>query len=325
MIKINSMEKSTLWKRLKKHYILFSAGALALLLMIFLGVYQVMHSYRATPIAHIDPADSVKTTILPGKLERYKKEIIEQEKEAYRRKIALDEIVSMDFSQEIKVAHNQKLHDKKRQAELLEDTVEKREITRANLPIALLNKKHTQHKANKSFFREKKADHGFYTIKSDNKDDHLKEEKVSGNTFVKALIHGNQKVRWGDAVCLRLLEEVTLKGYSFPKNTILYGRVKGAVSGRVLMTISGLKDLRVNFTVYDGDYNEGIAYRMKEAASEIVKESRDDALNEVLSSLPYGGVAGGIAGLGRNVMRRTSRTATIYLSDGYQVFIARAR
>ncbi len=320
------MKKNTLWKRLKKHYILFMVGSLAFILTIFLGLYKVIHSHRATPIAHIDPADSVKTTSLPGKLERYKKELIEQEKEAYKRKIALDEIISMDFSQEMKIAQHQKSKDTSRSIKPLENTFEKEKIKEAELPkvssgkISIQNKVKTKQPS----AEKQKALSSFYTIKADT---HELEsgEKVSSATFAKAIIHGNQKVRGGGIVCLRLLEEAFFGSHTYPKNTILYGRVRGGMSGRVQITVLQPKDSKVNLSVYDQDYSEGIAYQMRETVNEIARESRDDALNEALSSLPYGGVAGGIAQLGKNVMKRTKRPPTIYLADGYQIFIANTK
>jgi hypothetical protein len=121
------------------------------------------------------------------------------------------------------------------------------------------------------------------------------------------------------------LEESAFGGSIYPKNTILYGRIKGGISGRLRISISQIKDSKVNLSVYDGDYTEGIAYQMRERVEEVAKESRDEALNEVLSSLPYGGVAGGLAQLGRNVARKAKQPNTIYLSDGYEVFIANAK
>lgn len=230
------MEKYTLWKRLRKHYILLLVGSLFLLLLIFLGVYRVMHSYRATPIAHISPGDSLQTTTLPGKLERYKKELIEQEKEAYKRKVALDEIVSMDFSQNMKNDNFPKPKESGQPANGREGLQEKETTTPA---IGSLQQ-HTsaakpvqkKNKLVKDAVEVKKAEDGFYTIKPDS-------SKAATYSFIKALIHGNQKVKPGGTVCLRLLESVSFGNHTYPKNTILYGRIRGGMSGRVQITISG--------------------------------------------------------------------------------------
>lgn len=321
------MDKKTLWKELKKHYILFLLAIAFVILLIGLGVYGVIQSNGVTPIASIFPEDSLKTSLQPGKLERYKKELIEGEKQAYKRKIALEEIVSMDFSQHIKGTHNQKSTDTSTLNKPLVSTF--REIKERDLPKATYSGKVTllkkaRSKRMLSSIEKRQSPDGFYIIKADTHEPGSK-EKASSTTFAKAVIHGNQKVKGSGTVCLRLLEEAAFGGHSYPKNSILYGRVRGVISGRVQITISQVKGAKLNLSVYDGDYSEGIACKMNEVVDQVARESRDDVLNEALSSLPYGGVAGGIAQLGRSVIRRTKRPPTIYLADGYRIFLANTK
>jgi hypothetical protein len=320
------MEQITFWQRLKKHYILVLAGLLSFLLLITFGVYRVLHSRRTTPIAWISPKDSLETAILPPKLEMYRKELMEQEKQAYQRKAALEEIISMDFSQRAKAAQGQKPKQKVESAQPPENILKTKELSGADLPETVSRNRpaRSQSHRKQSPAGAKKAADGFYTIKAGNQAERAGAEKADEHIFVKALIHGDQKIKGGGTVCLRLLEQATFGGSVYPKNTILYGRINGGMNGRVQIAISQVKASKVHLSVYDQDYREGIAYQKREAVSEISRESRDDALEEVFSSLPYGGVAGGLAGLGRNVMRRTKQVNTIYLSDGYEVFIAQA-
>jgi hypothetical protein len=317
------MEQTTLWKRLRKHYILVLIGLIVLLLFVSFGVYKAIQPQRATPIAYISVEDSLKTTTLPGKLERYKKELIEQEKQAYRRKVAMEQIVSMDFSQEMKLAKKGMLKDTPQGEKPTENISKIQRIQNGESVVADRAKKPLIKKSTKAHFSrgERKSDENFYTIKKDSTNNPYKRE----NAFVKALIHGNQKIKGGGKVCLRLVEEAAFGGNVLPRNTILYARISGAVSGRIRIVVSQVKEAKVNLSVYDQDYVEGIAYQMSETISEVATESRDEALNEVLSSLPYGGVAGGLAQLGRNVARKTKRPNTIYLADGYEVFIANAK
>jgi hypothetical protein len=166
------VEQITLWKRLRKHYIPVLVGLIALSLLASFGVYQAMHAYRATPIAHISPEDSLQTTTLPGKLERYKKELIEQEKQAYRRKVAMDEIVSMDFSQEMKLAGNGKLKNTPQPAKPLENIFEKQNTQKADSIVAQRVKKPLPRKIKKAHWLkgERKTDDGFFIIKTDDTD-----------------------------------------------------------------------------------------------------------------------------------------------------------
>jgi hypothetical protein len=286
----------------------------------------VLYSPGTTPIASISPKDSVKTSLLPGKLESYKKELIEEEKEAYKRKIALDEIVSMDFSHETKVNRTQKWADTLQLHTPYENSREKQLIKKTILPASAIKKPILLKSSKTNWATEQtKAGDGFYTIRPGIQVDEFQGQPSDNNTFVKALIHGNQKVKGGGTVCLRLMEEASFYNHTYPKNTIFYGRIKGGSGGRVQISISQVKERRVELSVYDRDYREGIAYQMKEMTGEIARESREDALNEVLSSLPYGGVAGGLAQLGRNIGRKAKQTGNIYLADGYEIFIAAAR
>jgi hypothetical protein len=321
------MEPITLWKRLKKHYLLVLTGLFGLMLLLFFGIYQAFYSAGATPIAHISPEDSVKTTLLPGKLERYKKELLEEEKAAYKRKLALDEIVSMDFSRKMKADEARRLTDTVPLHPLPEEAPQGEVVKKAQLSKPAKTKKQIQRKTEKTSQStgEIKADEGFYTIKTGTHTIEVQGQKASAPTFVRALIHGNQKVKIGGIVCLRLAEKAAFDSHTYPVNTIFYGRIKSGSAGRVQILISQVKQKRVSLSVYDQDYMEGIPYQMKEVAGEIARESREEALNEVLSSLPYGGVAGGLAQLGRNIGRKAKQPASIYLADGYEIFIAPAR
>jgi hypothetical protein len=123
------------------------------------------------------------------------------------------------------------------------------------------------------------------------------------------------------AVRIRLEEALLVNGSSFPENTILTGRVSGQNNGRLKINISQIEGVRVNLQVHDGDYTEGIAYQTKEVVSELASEAGSEAVDEILSSLPYGGVAGGLVKLGKSATRKTRRNTPIYLADGYRVFL----
>lgn len=319
-------EPLKVWKRLKRHWVwlLFTIGAFLLLIMG--GMYRMINLQGTTPIAHISPEDSLKTRLLPGKLESYKKELLEQEKEAYKRNLALDEIVSMDFSQEMKKSTLMHKGKSDKGAEELDKVEEKQSAapqttlaTLQNRPVSTKSVQRNYKPINHSTGVKIAAD-GFYTIRSEHSLG-VKRSETDSHSFIKALIHGNQKVKGNGAICIRLLEEATWNNHTYPKNTILYGRIRGAVSGRVKIAISQINSSNVQLSVYDGDYSEGIAYQMREMVNEIAREGRNEALNEVFSSIPYGGIAGGLAQLGRSVTRKTGQIPNIYLSDGYQIFI----
>jgi hypothetical protein len=141
--------------------------------------------------------------------------------------------------------------------------------------------------------------------------------------LVKALIEGDHTLSIGAPLRLRLTGQAQWSGEVFPANTLCYGRLIDGSNGRIHIAIHAMGDTPLSLAVFDQDLKEGIRYQLPQPVSEALKETSNQALNEVFSSLPYGGVAGGIARLGRNLFGKIGKgkQGRIHLADGYQVWV----
>jgi hypothetical protein len=312
-----------IFKNLRKHYFISLIGFFGLLLLGIGGYVSVKRYQVSTPIARIEPKDSLEAAIKGSKLDMYKKENEQEEKQAYQRKMAMDEIIAIDFSGRAdKHTANRRPNDKTKQSQPLNrktDTLLQysQPLLKPHVPSKPVRQK--QSPAIKPLTSESAAD-GFYTIKANEKEDNAATQ-IASQAYYKALIFGNQKLQVNAAVRIRLEDNLRINGLSFPENTILTGRVSGQTNGRLKINISQIEGVRVNLQVHDQDYTEGIAYQTKEVVSEVASEAGSEAVDEILSSLPYGGIAGGLARLGKSATRKTRRNVTLFLADGYRIFL----
>jgi hypothetical protein len=319
------MQKISFFKRLKKHWLITLLGFSGLSLLLIASYVSLMHHKVSTPIARIEPKDSLEASLKGSKLEVYKKQIQQEEKEAYQRKMALDEIISMDFSQTAGKPIGRKTGlissiIKKPEAAL--KTVDSTSDINRALPISLPSVKQVQrkNKPTKKEFSKERVEDGFQTIKPTSKE-LTKQESDGTQQFIKAQIFGNQKVRINGTVRLRLAQKLEINGLTLPENTILSGRVTSQINGRLKINIAQIDGRRVSLQVHDQDYVEGIAFQTKEVIQEVASQAKNEAMEEVLSSLPYGGIAGGLAKLGRSAARKTRKNTTLYLADGYEILL----
>lgn len=318
------MNKQSIIRLFKKHYLLASLTVVGLLLLGWLGITMGLRPALSTPIASIEPKDSLTTLAVSSKLESYLEEL--KPKPGY--KAAREEVMAMDFSTPY---HSKpKINTKYTQAERKDSAgIEPKnssstnsknqaapEISSSVKRIAVSKKM-----AAKPIGVLKPGD-GFYTLKA--KKDSQQTPSASSHRFVRAVIEGDQKLQIGAALRLRLKEDASWKGQAFPKNTILYGTIGSGSNGRLKIHIARVRETSLSLSVFDHDLQEGLVYRMNEPVNEALKESSRDVLNEVFYSLPYGGVAGGIARLGRNLFGKmgTGKKGEVYLADGYEIFIA---
>jgi hypothetical protein len=75
--------------------------------------------------------------------------------------------------------------------------------------------------------------------------------------FYKAVITGEQKVRTGSVVLLRLVEDAVISGQTFPKNLVFAG-VASVETNHVAIRISRLGPTRVAADIYDYHYLPGL-------------------------------------------------------------------
>ncbi|GAC1368978.1 MAG: hypothetical protein NVSMB30_06320 [Hymenobacter sp.] len=75
--------------------------------------------------------------------------------------------------------------------------------------------------------------------------------------FYKAVVNGEQKVRTGSVVLLRLVEDAIISGQTFPKNLVFAG-IASVESNHVAISISRLGPTRVAAEIYDYHYLPGL-------------------------------------------------------------------
>jgi hypothetical protein len=278
-----------------------------------------------TPIAWIEPKDTLTVAEKASRLEAYTREL-EQTRNGTGKPGRKDEPVALNFSQvlpgkaeaakAVQPAKNDSLPEQKQAVASKKQpapvrTAAKKQKSRPKAPKEAKEVAAPPATATGS--------DGFYTIKAN--DPALPPATASPASFYRAVIHGDQKVRNNTTLRLRLLEPVTVNGTTIPRNTLLQGRVGGGGNGRINITISSIGSTPVTFAVLDNDYRKGIAYQMREPVQEAVREGQEGALEEVFNSLPYGGIAGGFTRMGRNIARNFRSRQAYFLADGYPVFI----
>jgi hypothetical protein len=75
--------------------------------------------------------------------------------------------------------------------------------------------------------------------------------------FYKAVVNGEQKIRTGSVVLLRLVEDAVISGQTFPKNLVFAG-VASVETNHVAIRISRLGPTRVAADIYDYHYLPGL-------------------------------------------------------------------
>lgn len=174
-------------------------------------------------------------------------------------------------------------------------------------------------------------------------------KKSAGNTgnkelatpkrYYKAVIYGNQTVRSGSQVRIRLLESLTVDGQTIPPNSLCTG-IAILGSNRVTIALTSVQvhgqSLSIKSIVFDKDLLPGIAFTNETEVQQSIRQQRnsgiDQASNDVINNIPQiGGTAGAALSTGVGVINGISRsiryggvqkhTGEITLEEGYCVFI----
>lgn len=174
-------------------------------------------------------------------------------------------------------------------------------------------------------------------------------KKSAGNTgnkelatpkrYYKAVIYGNQTVRSGSQVRIRLLESLTVDGQTIPPNSLCTG-IAILGSNRVTIALTSVQvhgqSLSIKSIVFDKDLLPGIAFSNETEVQQSIRQQRnsgiDQASNDVINNIPQiGGTAGAALSTGVGVINGISRsiryggvqkhTGEITLEEGYSVFI----
>ena len=132
----------------------------------------------------------------------------------------------------------------------------------------------------------------------------------------------DEKVKSGQRITVRLLEDLVIGGTHVPQNTHLQGVVQ--VSDRMEVRISSLdmggRILTLNFEAYDTDGGEGIYCSDLSQTGKAVAEQGLSTLSSTLNSR-LGRVARDAATVGASIIRNKAGEATVSVPAGYTFYI----
>src|ERR1035437_7038472 len=148
--------------------------------------------------------------------------------------------------------------------------------------------------------------------------------------FIPAMLEEDTKIKNQSSVVFFLLEDCTIDGSVFKKNSILYG--KASEHGGVfdiniyqIMNTGGNITPVTGLLVFDEKYSRGLAY--EGSLNESVREGMGQTTSEASSSLSSGIASGTGVGIAANAVDNTikamtrKKEASINLYKGYRVFI----
>ena len=166
--------------------------------------------------------------------------------------------------------------------------------------------------------------------------DRMVSKKNSSNSqtknggFIPAMLEEDTKIKNQSSVVFFLLEDCTIDGSVFKKNSILYGKASehGGVFDiniyQILNTDGNILPV-TGLLVFDEKYSRGLAY--EGSLNESVREGMGQTTSEASSSLSSGLASGTGVGIAANAVDNTikamtrKKEASINLYKGYKVFI----
>lgn len=181
---------------------------------------------------------------------------------------------------------------------------------------------------------------GFYTYKVtsarfNSGSANSQQETLTPDVFYKCVISGEQKVRTGSVVIMRLLEDAVVSGVTFPKNMVFAGIAK-VESNRVTLQIDRLGPTRVKADIFDFNYMPGIMIDPEKRIAKDANQSLYDAQRQTSQELSTAidrsasaansvvGVAGRVAANVVSRPRSRQRLRDVLLPDGYPILITSA-
>jgi hypothetical protein len=163
-------------------------------------------------------------------------------------------------------------------------------------------------------------------------------EFTSPKRYYKAVVYGNQTVRSGSQVRIRLLESLIVDGQTIPPNS-LCTRIAILGSNRVAIALTSVQvhgqQMSIKSIVFDKDLLPGTAFTNESEVKQSIRQQRnsgiDQANNDVINNIPQiGGTAGAALSTGVGVINGISKSiryggekyiGEITLEEGYRVFI----
>lgn len=180
---------------------------------------------------------------------------------------------------------------------------------------------------------------GFNTVKAGNASRLMaqgsREQELVPDVFFKCVINGEQKVRTGSVVLLRLQEDAVVSGVTFPKNAVFAG-VASVGTNNVTLEVNRLGPTRVAAQIYDYNYMPGIMIdpvrRVARDAGLAGQTLQQQSTQEVSTAIDRSAsAANSITGVGGRVVmgvlarpRTRTKLRDVLLPDGYPILITTA-
>ena len=280
--------------------IIVGLAALSITLLHFQGKY-LLQALRGTPMPTFWLEKVITSSTVPDKTEVYEKVLAEEAKEAWQKRSKKITKPQWQASYSIPTA---------KQDSVVMDTVRKkpplkRRHTAQKKQSPVVAPPPTEEKP--SFFQPVKA-----------------ASSPVGNTFLSCVVHGDQEVGNRKRMTLRLTEAAMVNDREVPPGTLVYGMVRLA-QDRIQVVISRIGLQPVSYRVYDHTYHEGIMLdERNDVVQDAAKETAYRQGRRELGRRRSGELPTQIASdLARNLMQRTRRrTQTVFLPDGYPLYIA---
>lgn len=141
---------------------------------------------------------------------------------------------------------------------------------------------------------------------------------VAHDELIKAVVHGEHKIRSSEYIKLRTTEESYIDGVKLPANFFMTGKASFS-NDRIFVTVSSLKHgdrlMEVSFEIFDsGDGIRGI-YVEGGLEQQIAEESIRDAVSGVRVNVPV------IGGISTNALRRKAEDISVVIPSEYKVLL----
>lgn len=179
---------------------------------------------------------------------------------------------------------------------------------------------------------------GFFTVKVGNSSRFAagaQPEQLMPDVFFKCVINGEQKVRTGSVVLLRLLEDAVVSGVTFPKNMV-FASVASVGANNVTLAVNRLGATRVQADIFDFNYMPGImidpvkkvAREADYAGQSLQQQSTQEISTAIDRSASAANSVVGVGGRLASTLLARPRTRTklrdVLLPDGYPILITTA-
>lgn len=223
-----------------------------------------------------------------------------------------------------------KSEPKKEEKKVVTVTEFKKTVTR-KIETEKINQKVTIESKPEEMVKKSDDPGGFGIVVPDRTDNKKTQpnSQAKNSGFISAMLEEDTKIRNQTSVVFFLLEDFTIDGIIFKKNSILYGKASeysGVFDIKIfqIMNTDGVISSVNGIIVYDEKYSRGLAYEGN--LNESVKEGMSQTTNETSSSISSN-ITGTGVGIAANAVDNTikaitrKKEASINLYKGYKVFI----